>query len=345
MTKSEKNHLGKRRREVTLFILTALLAVTFIISFTIGRYGIPFHELVGSFYTKITGLPSNSLTDTVIFKVRLPRIIAAILVGGALSLSGASYQGLFRNPMVSGDILGASAGAGFGAVIALLFSFSTIGVQISSFLLGLGAVALTYLISSKIGRGNGPVLVLVLTGMVITALFTSGISLIKYVADPDSKLPEITFWLMGGLSSITVNDLKIAFIPILISAIILLLLRWKLNLLSFGEEEAQSLGVNTGKIRTIIIVCSTILTASTVSISGMVGWVGLVIPHFARMIVGPNYKVLLPTSLLLGGIYMLVVDDVARCLFSAEIPLGILTAMIGAPFFIYLLLNGKRGWI
>lgn len=340
-----KNYLSKRGQEMALFVLIVLLAAAFIISFSVGRYGVPLNQLLDSFYAKITGHPDSGVIDTVIFEVRLPRIIAAILVGGALSMSGASYQGLFRNPMVSGDILGASAGAGFGAVIAMLFSFSTVGIQISAFIFGLGSVALTYLISSKIGRGNSPVLVLVLTGMIVTALFTSGISLIKYVADPDSKLPEITFWLMGGLSSITVDDLKIVLIPILIGSIPLLLLRWKLNILSFGEEEAQSLGINTTKLRTIIIVCSTILTASTVAISGMVGWVGLVIPHLARMIVGPNYKVLLPASLLLGGIYLLAVDDLARCLFSAEIPLGILTSMIGAPFFIYLLLNGKRGWV
>lgn len=258
--------------------------VTFFISFTVGRYGVPLNQLIGAFYSKLTGNQTNGVIDTVIFQVRLPRMIAAILVGGALSMSGASYQGLFRNPMVSGDILGASSGAGFGAVIAMLFSFSTIGIQLSSFVFGLGAVALTYVISSKIGRGNSPVLVLVLTGMIVTALFTSAISLIKYAADPDGKLPAITFWLMGGLSSITVSQLKIVLFPILVGLIPLFLLRWKLNILSFGEEEAQSLGVNTTKLRTIIIICSTILTASTVSMSGPVGWVGLVIPHFARMI-------------------------------------------------------------
>lgn len=333
---------------ITPIFLFILLVITFLISFTLGRFSVPLNQLIEIFFDKAAGLqyngPNADIVDTVIFQVRLPRILAAILVGGALSMSGASYQGLFRNPMVSGDILGASAGAGFGAVLAMLLSFNTFGIQISAFIFGLGAVALTYIISTKIGRGNSPVLVLVLTGMIVTALFTSGISLIKYVADPDNKLPEITFWLMGGLSAITMNDLLIVLIPIVIASVPLLLLRWKLNILSFGEEEAQSLGVDTTKIRTIIIICSTILTATTVSITGMVGWVGLVIPHFARMIVGPNYKVLLPASLIIGSIYLMLVDDVARCLFSAEIPLGILTSMIGAPFFIYLLLYGKRGW-
>lgn len=348
-TKKPKNFLVKKEDRLIPIILIILLAVTFLISFTLGRFAVSFNQLIEVFYDKLAGIqytgPNQGIAETVIFQVRLPRILAAILVGGALSMSGASYQGLFKNPMVSGDILGASSGAGFGAVLAMLFSFSTFGIQVSAFIFGLGAVALTYTISSKIGRGNSPVLVLVLTGMIVTALFTSGISLIKYVADPDNKLPAITFWLMGGLSSITTKDLFIVIFPMLIGAIPLLLLRWKLNILSFGEEEAQALGIDTTKIRTIIIICSTILTASTVSICGIVGWVGLVIPHFSRMIVGPNYKVLLPVSLIIGSIYLMAVDDIARCLFSAEIPLGILTSMIGAPFFIYLLLHGKRGWV
>lgn len=344
-----RNFSINRGHNLVFFLLICILIAAFFISFTIGRYSISLKQLFEIFYFKILGITnigSNSdMVDTVIFKVRLPRIIAAILVGAALSVSGASFQGLFKNPMVSADILGASAGAGFGAAVALLLSFNTVGVQLLSFAFGLGAVALTYAISTKIGRGSSPILVLVLTGMVVTALFTSAISLTKYVADPDGKLPVITFWLMGGLSTITVANLKMLIPPVILSIIPLLLLRWRLNLFSFGEEEAQSLGINTARLRTIIIICSTILTAGTVSISGMVGWVGLVIPHLARMLVGPNYKILLPTSLLLGGIYLLVVDDFARCLFTMEIPLGILTSMIGAPFFIYLLLKGKRGWL
>jgi iron complex transport system permease protein len=349
LVKNESNITKGKSHNFIIVLLIALLVATILISLTLGRYSIPVKQLLEIFYCKIVGLnytgPDYDMVDTILFQVRFPRIIAAILVGAALSMSGASFQGLFKNPMVSADILGASAGAGFGAAIALLLSFGSVGIQLSSFVFGLGAVALTYAISSKIGRGNSPVLVLILTGMVVTALFTSAISFIKYVADPDGRLPVITFWLLGGLSSITVQNLKMVFPPIILSSVPLLLLRWRLNLFSFGEEEAKSLGVNTTKLRTIIIICATILTASTVSISGMLGWVGLVIPHLARMIVGPNYKILLPTSLLLGGIYMLVVDDFARCLFTMEIPLGILTSMIGAPFFIYLLLHGKRGWL
>ena len=195
------------------------------------------------------------------------------------------------------------------------------------------------------GRGNDSTLLLVLTGMVVTSLFSSAIALIKYVADPDLKLREITFWLMGGLSAIRMNDLKIILIPMILGAVPLLLLRWRLNVLSFGDEEAQAMGIDTSRLRLITIICSTLLTASTVSIGGIIGWVSLVIPHLARMLVGPNYSILLPTSLLVGGLYLLIVDNVARCMFAMEIPLGILTSVIGAPFFIYLLMHGKRGWV
>ncbi|MBU3092326.1 iron ABC transporter permease [Clostridium sp. CF011] len=343
-----KNEIQKRTgQNLIVFILIVSLIATFIVSFTIGRFPISLNQLIKTFYLRITGNEAllKDTTQSVLFDVRLPRIIAAILVGSALSVSGATFQGLFKNPMVSADILGASAGAGFGAAVAILLSLGTVWIQLLSFVFGFAAVALTYAISKAVGRGSSQMLVLILTGMVVQALFTSSISLTKYVADPDSKLPAITFWLMGGLSSITMNDIKIVLIPMLLGVIPLMLIRWKLNVLSFGDEEAKSLGIDTTKMRAITIVCSTLLTASTVSICGMIGWLGLVIPHLARMIVGPNYKVLLPASFLIGGIFMLAVDDLARCLFAVEIPLGILTAMIGAPFFIYLLLNGKKGWL
>jgi len=328
-------------------ILVIIPIITFILSFTVGRYGISAGEIMKIFISKLLGLPANwsANVETVIFKVRIPRILAAMLVGAALSMSGAAYQGLFKNPMISPDILGASAGAGFGAAVGILFSFGIAGIQLSSFLFGIGAVVLTFIISSIVGKGNNAVLVLVLTGMVVSTLFSSFISMTKYLADPNSKLPAITFWLMGGLSTIGISDVKVILIPIIAGSVPLILLRWKLNVLSFGEEEANALGVDTRKIRAVIIICSTLLTAASVSICGMIGWVGLIIPHLARMIVGPNYKVLLPASFLIGSTFLLVVDDVARSAFSLEIPLGILTSLIGAPFFLYLLLKGKKGWI
>lgn len=337
--------ISKKLSVTSLLIILPFAA--FLLSLVMGRYSIPLPQLAEMFYHKLFGLEKTwpDTLETVLFRVRIPRILAALLVGGALSIAGATYQGLFKNPMVSPDILGASAGAGFGAACAILLSFSIAGIQVMAFAFGLGAVFMTYIVGSLISRGNHATLVLVLTGMVVSTLFSSFISMTKYVADPYNKLPAITFWLMGGLSSINSKDLQVLIIPLLLGAIPLLLIRWKLNVLSFGEEEAQALGINTSRIRFLTIVCSTLLTASAVSVSGMIGWVGLIIPHLARMMVGPNYKVLLPTSLALGSSYLLLVDDIARSAFSTEIPLGILTSLIGAPFFIFLLIKGKRGWV
>ncbi|WP_333858930.1 FecCD family ABC transporter permease [Clostridium sp.] len=337
----------KRKQNNVMIGLTIMPVIAFILSLTLGRYGIPLSQLFDIFTGKLFNLPItwSQTVETVLFQVRIPRIIAAMMVGAALATAGATYQGLFKNPMVSPDILGASAGAGFGAAIAILMSFNIVGIQFSAFLLGLAAVLLTYTIASIIGRGNNAILVLVLTGMVISTLFSSFISITKYIADPESKLPAITFWLMGGLSSVSTRDVIILIIPLILGIIPILLLRWKLNVLSFGEEEAQAMGIDTRKIRIVVIICSTLLTASSVSISGMIGWVGLIIPHIARFLVGPNYKLLLPASILIGSTFLLLVDDVARSIFTVEIPLGILTAIIGAPIFIYLLLKGRRGWI
>lgn len=340
--------LLKRYRVMAVLVLLPVIAV--VISFSMGRYSIPVNEVIQLLFSKLTGSDAAagaipSAIETVIFKVRIPRIAAAMLVGSALSVSGASYQGLFKNPMVSPDILGASAGAGFGAALGILLSLGIAGIQLASFLFGLAAVGLTFLLSSIIGRNNNALLVLVLTGMVVSTLFSSFISITKYLADPYSKLPAITFWLMGGLNSISMADVRMIAIPITIGMVPLLLLRWKLNVLSFGEEEAKALGIETGRLRAVIIICSTLLTAASVSVCGMIGWIGLIIPHLARMLVGPNYKVLLPASFLAGSTFLLLVDDVARSAFPLEIPLGILTSIIGAPFFIYLLLRGKRGWI
>ncbi len=326
--------------------LVLLPVAAFAVSLCLGRYGIPLDELLRVLATK-AGLMTYAYPetlDTILFQIRLPRVIAALVVGAALSIAGASYQGMFRNPMVSPDILGASAGAGFGAAIGLLLSFPIWGVQVSGFAFGLVAVGLTYLISTVVGRGNNTTLMMVLTGMVVSTMFQSFISLTKYVADPTSKLPAITFWLMGGLSTVTMKDAIMLAVPVVAGSIPLYLLRWQMNVLSFGEDEARTMGVNTQLLRTVIVICSTLATAASVAVAGMVGWVGLVIPHIARMVVGPNYKALLPVCLVIGGTYLLLVDDIARNLFSMEIPLGILTSSIGAPFFVYLLVKGRRGW-
>ncbi len=331
------NETKNKKLIFILFLLTVFLVV---ISILYGRYHIHSKELFNYFI----GANVDTSVASTIGNVRLPRVLAALIVGSALSMSGASFQGVFRNPMVSPDLLGASAGAGFGAALGILLEWSPLGIQFLSFFAGLAAVGLSWLISNAIGRKNNVILVLILSGMVISALFQAFISGIKYLADPYSKLPEITFWLMGSLSTITMSDLFFVLPFALAAATILFLLRWRLNVLVFGDEEAVSLGINTKKLRLIIIVCATLLTASVVSISGQVGWVGLVIPHFCRMIVGPDYKYLIPASILVGGSYLLLVDNIARNCLPVEIPLGILTAMIGAPVFIFLLLKGRKEW-
>lgn len=349
-TKVLNKHLVKEsntKNRGKSIVLIIILLLVFIFSLVIGKYSIAPKELLNAilYKTFAIGTPISAPMDAVIFNVRLPRIFAAIIIGAALSVSGASYQGMFKNPMVSPDILGASAGAAFGAALGILLSLSIVSIQILSFIFGLVAVGITYTLSCRIGKNSDTTLVLILAGMLIGTIFQSLVSLIKYMADPYSKLPDITYWLMGSLASINNKDLLIIIVPITISMIAVLSIRWKLNVLSFGDEEAKAMGVDTKKLRFIVIITSTLMTASAVSISGLIGWVGLIVPHFARMLVGPNYKNLLPASLIIGSTYMLLVDDLARNLYTVEIPLGILTALIGAPFFIYLMMHVKRGWV
>ncbi|MGB4579026.1 MAG: iron ABC transporter permease [Methanoculleus sp.] len=280
--------------------------------------------------------------QTVIFRIRLPRVVAAMLVGGGLSLAGASFQGLFRNPLVSPDILGVSAGAGLGAAFGILISGDPGVIQISAFAFGIVAVAITY----GIGRvyRNSSTLVLVLAGIIVGSLFSALLSLAKYVADPYDTLPAIVFWLMGSLSAVSGADIIAVAPPIILGGLCLFLVRWRINLLSVGEEEAQALGLDTKRMTMVLIIASTVVTASAVCISGIVGWVGLVVPHIGRMLVGPDFRKLIPVSAILGASFLLIVDDIARTLIAAEIPLGILTALVGAPFFAYLLTQKKVGW-
>ena len=273
--------------------------------------------------------------------VRLPRIILAVLIGCCLSTAGAAYQGIFRNPMASPDILGASAGASVGACFMMLLDQGAAMIQLGAFVMGIVAVTLSYFLSKAIGKGSNMVLLLVLCGMTVNTLFNALVSIIKYMADTESQLPEMTYWLMGSIAKAGYRDLLFFVITFVIGTVPILCLRWRLNLLSFGEDEAKAMGVNVGAIRLVCIVCATLLTAAVVSIAGTIGWVGLMIPHLVRFIVGPNNKTLLPLSLLTGGLFMLVIDNVCRALLPYEIPLGVLTSLLGAPFFIFILYKRK----
>lgn len=329
----------KHRRVITL--LGVILALSVLGSFLFGHYKVPIQAFFGIIASKI-GLPiSQFWTDqmaTAIWNIRLPRVILSVLVGACLSAAGASYQGVFQNPMASPDILGASAGAGFGAALAILIGLPTAGITVSAFAMSLVTVALVFTVSRHT-KGDR-ILGLVLAGIMISSLFQSGTSFIKLAADPNNKLPQITYWLMGSLSGAKWADIGFVLIPMLVGLIPLVLLRWQLNVITMGDDEARAMGVNAPRIRLLVVICSTLVTASAVSVSGMIGWVGLVIPHMARRLVGSDYRYLMPASILGGGTFLLIVDNVSRSATTAGIPIGILTAFIGAPFFLWLI-TGK----
>ena len=319
-----------------------LLLVAAVFSLQNGRYPVSGTQLLSLL---LDGRCEDPHLHTVIYNIRLPRIIAAIAVGGALSLAGAAYQGMFRNPMVSPDILGVSSGAGFGAALAILLSLPVAGVQASAFAGGILAVILAISISRSIGRHHNAILVLVLSGIIISALFSALISLAKFSADPENRLPAITFWLMGSLADIRLQELPSVLALVAAGSLPILLSGWRLNVLSFGEDEAKALGIHTSRVRMIVIGCATLVTASVIALSGLIGWIGLVMPHAARMISGPDHRIQLPVSFLLGGLALLVFDNIARSVTASEIPIGIITALAGAPFFILLLkLTSRKTW-
>ena len=332
----------RRRNRLTLLMMLILLFAAILLSFTLGRYPVPMRELCGILFqqfARIFGVETKVFwtdqMEAAVWNIRLPRVILSVMVGAALAAAGASYQGVFQNPMASPDILGASAGAGFGAALAILLDFSSLSITISAFAMSLASVALVFFVSRH-AKGDR-VLGLVLAGIMISSLFQSGTSFIKLVADPNNKLPQITYWLMGSLSGSQWKNVRLALFPMLIGLIPLLLLRWRINVITMGDDEARAMGVDAHKVRLAVIVCSTLITAAAVSVSGMIGWVGLVIPHMMRRITGSDYRYLMPGSILGGGIFLLAVDNVSRNAFTSGMPIGILTAFIGAPFFLWLI--------
>ncbi len=336
---------GKSKKPPVIFVSVVLLAVVFLTSVSLGRYSVAVDQIFAMVWVKIFGGIKTwpSVAENIIFAVRLPRIFAALIIGAALASSGAAYQGLFRNPMISPDILGASAGASFGATVAILLSLNTLGVEVMAFICGLCGVGLTCMLSSVLKKGHNASLILVLTGMVVGNLFTAFTSLGKFVADPNSKLPEIIFWLMGGLAAVTDKEVFMLIVPFVLGIVPLLLLGWRINVMSFGDEECASMGVDVRKVRIAVIICATFLTSASIAVGGMIQWVGLIVPHMARLIVGPNHRVLIPASMIMGGTFLMLVDDITRSVYTAEIPLSIATSIIGAPFFIFLLMKEKRG--
>lgn len=341
---SQGRRKAARREWVILGSLLALLAALAVLSIGLGRVAIAPDRVVAILVSKVAPVVRDwtSADELIVMNVRLPRILAAMLIGAALAAAGAGYQNLFRNPIVSPDILGVSAGAGFGASLAVMLNAGAFGIQASAFIGGLVAVSLCFAIGQAINRHS--LIVLVLVGVVIAAFFQAMISVLKIVADPVDVLPVITFWLLGGLNKITPSDLPVAAAMIGASLVVLHALRWQVNVMSVGEEEARTLGVNVGLTRLMLVLTATLMTAAAVSISGIVGWVGLVVPHMARMLVGPSFERMLPVAIVAGALFVLLVDNFARAASAMELPLGIVTSVIGAPLFILLLLRSRVSW-
>ncbi|WP_353236464.1 iron ABC transporter permease [Diaphorobacter ruginosibacter] len=322
----------------------AVLAIV-VAAFAVGKYPVSPADLLRSVWARMTGADAQlpQAVEIVIWNIRLPRIMAGIFVGAALAAAGAAYQNMFRNPLVSPDILGVSAGAGFGATLGIFLGWPLEAIQVIAFACGLAAVGAVYGVSALVRR-HDPILVLVLAGIAVGTLLNAGVSLFKLLSDPSSQqLSTIVFWLLGSLNGISSRDLASAAPLVLIGLAPMALLRWRVNLLSLPDEEAAALGLEVTRLRLALIVAATLATAAVVSIAGIVGWVGLIIPHAARFLVGPSFSRLLPASLLLGAGFIVAADTLARTLVVIELPLGIVTAIIGAPFFLYLLArNGKE---
>src|SRR5499426_43472 len=334
------------RRFLPGFIIAlGLLALGLLVAFTVGRYPVTLAELIEVLVSRVAGRPTTvpPAVENVVLLVRGPRVAAAALVGAALAVAGTAFQGLFRNPLVSPDILGASSGAALGAVLGIYFSLGVIGIEALAFVGGLMAVAAVYVIGSML-QSRDPILVLVMTGVAVGALLGAGVGLVKYLADPYNQLPAMTFWLLGSLAATTASDLVPLLGPIALGTLVLVALRWRMNVMSLPDEEARALGVSTGPLRIAIVAAATLVTSASVATSGIIGWVGLVVPHLARALVGPDFPRLIPTAALLGGGYLLFIDTLARTAAPVEIPLGILTAVIGTPFFIWLLAGMQKNW-
>lgn len=331
----------KNWKNVMIWLLPIVIALS---SLGIGRFEVDVVTVMQILFSHVFPIEQTwtQMEYNVVMQIRLPRVILALLIGAGLSISGAAFQGMFGNPLVSADILGVAAGAGFGASIGILLFGNSFTTQMFALVFGLAAIGFTYMIGG-VGKSL-PIFMLVLAGVVTSALFNALISLTKFVADPEEKLPAITYWLMGSLGTASYRDLWIAGPFILVGISMLFVIRWRINLLTLPDEEAKSLGISVGRLKWLVICGATMITAASVAIAGIVGWVGLIIPHIARMIVGNNNQFVLPLSLALGGSYLLVIDNLARSLTAAEIPLSILTAIVGAPFFAYLLRKTGGSW-
>jgi iron complex transport system permease protein len=334
---------ARRPARATIVLLLIALAVVAVASLGIGRYDIPFARLVTILLAPVSppDIAVTPMEANVVFTVRLPRILLSLLAGAGLALSGAALQGVFRNPLVGPQVVGVSSGAAFGGTLAILLSLPRYGLLASAFAFGLSALVLVYALNRFVARRN--ILALVLAGVVVTGFFGALVSLLQYLADTEDKLPAMVFWLLGSFATANWDKFILVAAPVVFGSVLLAGLRWRINLLSMGDEDAKTLGVNVEPLRWLVLVLVSCIVAAQVAVSGIIGWVGLVVPHMARLLVGPDHRVMMPTSLILGALYLLVIDTVARTATSTEIPLGILTALIGTPVFALVLRQTQRG--
>ena len=327
-----------------MLVLLVVLAAVFLYSFLIGSVDISVGTVVDILRSQFMPVDRywDDVLENIMVDVRFPQIALSLLIGGALSVSGASYQTVFKNPMVSSDILGVSAGAGFGAASAMLAGGTWFEIQISAFVCGVAAVLVAYGIGAIFGKQN--LTILVLAGVVVSSFFQALISIIKTVADTESALPSITFWLMGSLNKGDNADLAVMLPAVVLSMALLFVFRHKIDALSAGEDEATSMGVNVNLVKGIVIAASTLMTAVAVSVAGIIGWIGMVVPHIARTVTGATYSKLIAGSFVIGGIFLILIDDIVRAAF-ADLPLGVLTALIGTPVFVFLLVRTRKEWV
>lgn len=322
-----------------------MLCAVGVVSLSAGRYGVSFSHVVQILASRISSVTTTA-SDTeqnVVLLVRMPRVLLGLLVGGGLAIAGAALQATFQNPLVSPDIIGVSSGASLGGALAILFGLGSLLLVTSAFVFGLLALGVLFVVT--VSREGTPMLLVVLGGVVTGSFFTALVSLVTYVADPYTQLPAIVFWLLGSVATATFTKVLIALVPIAAGVAVLMLLRWRINVLSLGDEDATALGVRPAVLRWVVLCSATLVIAGAVAVSGVISWVGLVIPHLARMWVGPDHRILLPVSFLMGAAYVMAIDTCARTLTAGEIPLGVLTALIGAPvFFVMLRRNRHRIW-
>lgn len=347
MSKAEKRKTISRKGYAALCaILSLLILIVVIVSFGLGRFtsisikDIPFillHQIFPSIEQTWT-----ATDESVLINLRLPRIIAAVVVGASLAISGTSYQALFANPVASSDTLGVTASAAFGAILGILLNVSAVSVKLLSFAIGCGAVLLVFSVAAKLSKGRNLTVFLILIGMVASSMFQAMLSVLKFVADPVDQLPKITYWLMGSFSNVRLRDIPFCLLFFVIGSAPLILMRWRMNLLSLTEYEAKSMGENIFVLRTVTVICATLLTSSAVAMTGGISWVGLVIPHITRFIVGSDARRLLPASALMGSLFLLIMDDIARSASVYELPISVLTSLIGAPIFFIILIRSRE---